>query len=243
MPVNFTGAQHGGGKFRPVWRIGERLCLQAEGTVFVIGNAEFSDLTAIEEIGGEKLHARLIGESLHNSTGLRIPHPRGQTEALALSQDPARIISVSEIQRFKILVDPLADGRRFREIHRRFRNRSDLTGRDHFFVRRQIMIRFNGELVIADGSLRISGKVPVAVIDQIDDGRPIRRRGNFPFQFVGIGQGIDDADLKISGISLFVIFGKIRHFHAALGDGTGKKPFVKTGRSAVEMMRAAVFRQ
>ena len=93
------------------------------------------------------------------------------------------------------------------EVHRRARDRGDLTGRNLVLVDRQEPIGVDRSNVVENQTG--PGQVPVGVVGQVDRGRSVRGRRIGNAQFVFVGEGVDDLNRQIPGIALLPILAQI----------------------------------
>ena len=160
---------------------------------------------AVEEVAAVKLHRGLVAVHFHHAAAFGVLDPRGKPHALTLGQYPTVVVPAPELERLEIRLHPLADRGRLGEIHRRARHRRQLTRRNQPGVGRQVMRRVERQYMVVDRGGRIAREVPVAVMDQIENGRCIRGRAGLPFQLIGIVERVGHLDREIAGVAFLAV--------------------------------------
>lgn len=207
VSVGFSGSQHAGRKIGLIRGVGKILGFEAESSATMIGDLVFSYYGWVEEIGGVKLDARLIGEDFHHSARFRVTDAGSELNTVVFRQHPTMVISFAQLEGFEVIVDAVADDVRGSEVHRGACYGFNHTRWDHAWSCWQVIGRMELHEMVGDRRGGIARKVPIRVVNDVDNRRSIGGGGRFPDQFVVIVERISDLGGEISGIALFAISG------------------------------------
>lgn len=243
--VDFTGTPHGLGEVRLVDRVGEILGFQAEGAVA----AEIDAAGAIkpgggEEVGRVELYSRLVREHFQDSAAAGFPHPRRQRQRLAAAVQDEVVVVASRSQ--ARLLDPLTDAVGRGEIQRGTRHGGEFPRRDQAGIHAGGPVGGQDQFVVMDRAA--ARKVEVAVVGQVDGGRPVGRGAIMDSDFVPLVERIGDGHLEVARVSLFAVDARVEELHGRLIGihglpVHGPKPLVEADLAPVQVIGAVVDRQ
>ena len=145
------------------------------------------------------------------------------------------VVAEAEFDGFKVGIDAFANRGGFGEIKRRASNRCYFASRNQARIRGQIMIGFELQYVIVDRGSRIAGKVPVAVVNNVQNRWRIGGGFGFPLELVAVIERVGYFDREIARITFFAVFGEIGKFYTAIDLLAGPENFVEAFEAAVQM--------
>ena len=153
------------------------------------------------------------------------------------------VISLSDLEGFEVGVDILSDRLRINEIHRGTCYRLAFTERNLSSVCREIFGSVQHKGVSEDAAVAFAIEIEICVICEIQDCRGIRLGCKGETEFILLCPFITSDCLQCSRISLLSVLGIVKKFHSAFVLATFPYLVLETFRTAMEMIRAIVYRQ
>ncbi len=165
-----------------IGRVGILLALETDAHVLGVFEAVLADDVGIStdtlEVTTVNLYTRLVGEHLHEDTGLRRVEAGTYLCVVTLTilicvQAEIVVIACSVLNLIKVRLDAVANGMRRAEIHRGALYRLYFTRGDVELVTRGEVVGIHIEHLIVTGLGEVSTEIVVVVVGLIDDGRTI----------------------------------------------------------------------
>ena len=131
------------------------------------------------------------------------------------------------------------------EIHRRALDAPDLAGGNELAIDGGVEIRLDGKLMVEHLAGAMAGQIPIAVMDEIADRRPIGLGFDLQDEAVLLVEAVDDRGIEIAGKTLLAIGRAIgKGDGAAVRRGAaGPEMLVETPEAAMQMIAALVAAQ
>ena len=153
------------------------------------------------------------------------------------------VISLSDLERLEIGVDVLSYRLAAYEIHRSAGYRLALAERDLCLVRREIFRCIECQDMAEDVTVSFAVEVEICVVGEVDHRRSVRLCSKGQTELVLLAPVIARHRLYGSGISLLSVLGIVEEFHAAFILTAFPHLVLEAFRTAVEAVRAVVYRK
>lgn len=202
LGVGLTGIQFHGGEIWMIRRVGEVLCLEADGGATGIGRAVGAFDTG-KEVAGVELQTRFCGIYIERTAadGLQQMSGMGELALLFLIEHVVMVIAAAVLDLLVVgIVDMVTEGHGLTEVKRRAFYFPDLSRGDGDGIDGQIEISVElaDDIVDRRGGVGDTGEGEEGVIREVDDCLLIRRSLIFDDQLIIISEGVSHPDLELT---------------------------------------------
>ena len=159
LGVGIAGDEEGRGEVGVVAGIRPLLGLQNQAAAELERFAILSEVGTVEEVATVELEAGLVGQHFQEAPRPGLIDRADEFHAVGLLVDtPIVVVPAGIAKLVEVVIDPLPDGMRLPEIHRRAHDRSHFAGRNALRIDRNEMAGLDIDFMTQDGSLAFSSR-------------------------------------------------------------------------------------
>ena len=198
--------------------------------------------TACKPVSCINLHTWLSCVHLHHTAALRCVKLAAELDLsqLVTVDNPAVIVSLTDLQRLEISLDILSDRLAVYEVHRSSCNRCTLSKRDLRRICRKILGSIQCEDMAEDISVTLTVEVEICVICKVDHCRSIRLCSQCETKLALLSPLVTRNCLYRAGISLLTILRIIHELYSTLVLAAFPNLVLESLRTSMKMVRTIV---